>query len=1407
MHKNIRRKFVAVFLTLAMVIGMLPAMQLKVSAADPPPYEATVNVPLPLKIAELSGLPNFEINSADYWYGFTRPTNGETTALLYFDNCGDIRDDEYLIDADDTNYSFCPLSNDDVINFVVGQNGTYTFVFKISVVDYATGNMSVNSTTITIHVTGGNNSPTFKGGATGNLTVNENSSDNDIKSLLHVSDSDVGQAMTWSQKTGPAHGTLHFSDATASSGGTDIAPGGTITYTPTAGFSGSDSFTVQVSDGIATASRTITVTIPDKTAPTGKITQGTNNWTSFWNNITFNHYFNNTVNITITAADVNGSGVKSIQYCKSATAYTELSQVEALTAWENYSSALSFTPEDAEKFVIYAKITDNADNVTYINSYGMVFDTQAPLIADNYTKDATTMEVTVTDSGSGVDTVAYTVNGGAAQNAALDANGKFTISSLAEGKYDVVVNARDKSSNESSHTINVVSLHTVTFKLFDGDPGDAVSTQTVEYGNGAAAPATPARAGFAFKSWDKSYSSITADTTVNATWDISGIIVTPYSDIFDGTAHDAVTVTGMLAGDVVTYSTDGTHFASSCPKYTDAGSYPVYVKVERNGCTAWESGLKTAAVSRAGGSVTITGDPSKAYDGSAVLNPAIEKNGSGAVAYTYYNDNGGVIGTVPLPDAPSAIGIYWVKAAVAQDANYYAAETTRKFTISLANITGSVSIPSVILTGSTVTASVAGALPAGVTFDYEWRLDDMPTGMVGSIYTVSQADYGKTLTVVLNATGNYTGSITSNGVKISEAVAPTGTITQGINNWTSFWNSVTFNHFFKETVDVTITAEDAGGSGVKSIQYCKSATAYTELSQVEALTAWENYSSALSFTPEDAEKFVIYAKITDNADNVTYINSYGMVFDTQAPLIADNYTKDATTMEVTVTDSGSGVDTVAYTVNGGAAQNAALDANGKFTISSLAEGKYDVVVNARDKSSNESSHTINVVSLHTVTFKLFDGDPGDAVSTQTVEYGNGAAAPATPARAGFAFKSWDKSYSSITADTTVNATWDISGIIVTPYSDIFDGTAHDAVTVTGMLASDVVTYSTDGIHFAPSCPQYTDAGSYPAYVKVERSDCTAWESGMKTAVIDRKAITADMIANIPSAEYTAAPIIPLPEVTYGTIILKNGADYTVSYTNNTNIGLAAVNIDGKGNYSGGVSKPFAIYAKNTSVEIKDKQTPPVLAEGLETIYKDKTVYTPEDQQIEQNGGTVKIKLSVQLKTDIATDRTKIGEVAADKTIGLYLDLSLFKTVTLTGEGSGTTTAISHLNHLLTIVVPIPDSIKGKEGIAMYRVHQGIASVIPVGESNAVDGEYCTIGTDTITLYVKNFSTYAIGYNSPISGGNTTVGGNTANGSNAAGDNNNPSSGDTIPVLPVAGMLAGLMVLLFCGCVRKKKTRN
>lgn len=130
-----------------------------------------------------------------------------------------------------------------------------------------------------------NTAPVFVGAATP-VAVLQNAGSTSVASLLHVSDTDSGQALAWSAILAPQHGTASFSSATATSGGPDISPGGTLSYTPATGFAGSDSFTVQVSDGSATATRVISVNVAPSTPGTPDLASASDSGRSNTDNIT-----------------------------------------------------------------------------------------------------------------------------------------------------------------------------------------------------------------------------------------------------------------------------------------------------------------------------------------------------------------------------------------------------------------------------------------------------------------------------------------------------------------------------------------------------------------------------------------------------------------------------------------------------------------------------------------------------------------------------------------------------------------------------------------------------------------------------------------------------------------------------------------------------------------------------------------------------------------------------------------------------------------------------------------------------------------------------------------------------------------------------------------------------------------
>ena len=99
--------------------------------------------------------------------------------------------------------------------------------------------------------------------------------------------------------------------------------------------------------------------------------------------------------------------------------------------------------------------------------------------------------------------------------------------------------------------------------------------------------------------------------------------------------------------------------------------------------------------------------------------------------------------------------------------------------------------------------------------------------------------------------------------------------------------------------------------------------------------------------------------------------------------------------------------------------------------------------------------------------------------------------------------------------------------------------------------------------------------------------------------------------------------------------LKNGTDYTVSYSNNTKVGTAKVTITGKGNYTGSVSKTYSIknnFKKATVSGISTKAfTGKNITQSITVKYNGKTLKNGTDYTVfysnNKNIGTATVKIT------------------------------------------------------------------------------------------------------------------------------------------------------------------------------------
>ena len=248
----------------------------------------------------------------------------------------------------------------------------------------------------------------------------------------------------------------------------------------------------------------------------------------------------------------------------------------------------------------------------------------------------------------------------------------------------------------------------------------------------------------------------------------------------------------------------------------------------------------------------------------------------------------------------------------------------------------------IVKNGSTFTAPMSGGLTR-------------PDGDTGSYFMWLGSD-GK-----LYAPGaSVPADVTKLTAQWRDIAVPTGEIKIAENGWKSFFNTITFDLFFKDTQMVTVTAADNSGEAV-TVEYLLSEKALTE-SELARMT-FTAYSAPFSINADN--EYVIYAKLTDTSGNVAYINTNGIVLDATVPVISGIEAGKTYCAAQTVTVTEKYISTVK--VNG---TEVSLDKNSQFALSP-ASGEQTIVVT--DKAGNETRVTVTVNNGHTYEWQSENG--------------------------------------------------------------------------------------------------------------------------------------------------------------------------------------------------------------------------------------------------------------------------------------------------------------------------------------------------------------------------------------------------------------------------------------------------
>ena len=553
----------------------------------------------------------------------------------------------------------------------------------------------------------------------------------------------------------------------------------------------------------------------DKAAPTGTIQVKESTWDKFLEKISFGFYTNTKEKITITSEDT-GSGIASTEYLVSDKAYTQISDMQNLSGWKDYDNSNKPKIKTNRTNYVYARITDNVGNVTYLSSDGILHDDEKPYIFDItpvMKNRSGSVTFDIFEDGSGLEKVYFLystdineVTSATTENLKAsdyhNATGTFTLSDLKPNtEYYCAVLAVDKAGNESY-------LLNSTFKtLKEAITGTVSISGEAVYG----------------KTLTASYEGLATDAgEVTVSW------------------YRGEDTTAIATGDTYTLTAD------------DVGKV-ITVTVTAENCSG-ELTDSTAEVAKAE-------HPNPPTNGNVDdENNTFTFNGTSGVTYEYSTD-GGASWTDITVDSGTGVGTVTVGNVIvntgdlqvrAKGTDVYKASTVISNTSAYtATLEGSVSLSGTAKYGETLTATVTGA-QQGAVLTYTFCVDDTVLQQGSSnTYKIEQAAIGKQITVKVSAEG-YKGTV--NGTSDTVAKAD-GVLTLKQTEFTPTFGDEAFELGCSRTGDGTIsykvsdskkadgTAADDDNSvikvsdtGVVTIVGAGSATVTVSLSETKCYT-------------------------------------------------------------------------------------------------------------------------------------------------------------------------------------------------------------------------------------------------------------------------------------------------------------------------------------------------------------------------------------------------------------------------------------------------------------------------------------------------------------------------------------------------------------------------------------------
>ena len=610
----------------------------------------------------------------------------------------------------------------------------------------------------------------------------------------------------------------------------------------------------------------------DKTAPTGKLyITGSNGEKKEYSRkeakdggvleFIFNMFDNNSVKIENEAADAT-SGLKSVKYCivdvnaDAAAKFTINTDFESLD-WKDWTGELKVNSDKTA--VVFARLEDKAGHLTYVSSDGGIIvdkkEAEAPSItveggSSDYYKDNFTVDVTAQDPDnggrgifSGMKKITYQLiddNTGKKSKVTELVSSDTPRERKLTGKIQIDASAWDT---------NNLRLHVVA-EDFAGNTVEKDETYSVD----ATAPVVTT-------------SMDTSDVKNGKYYNTTKTIITEFQErnYDDAKAFMKVTVDGvektysmkqLLDGEgakdgIIITSVGDTQKDLAENKRTDDRkvTYQVAVGNETDADHIYKD-------------VSFECKDCAGNNGSASLGKEIVIDKIAPVMHITYSDGSDITKYVTTNANSPYFGNRDIVATISVDEKHFA-ESGLDLKLSQKNNAG-----------EDVSAYKGSLSPKG------WESN-------GDKHTVSMQAFSGD--AIYGLSGGFT-DLAGNKAVVYDAhyfcvdkTAPEGSVTintkTGAITSTELHENVQFGVIEGNSVDVSRTAYDAT-SGVASIQYYKYVPDTEARGTFKALTKaqlaslnWKDWSKNLSVDPDS--QAVLYAKITDKAGNITYINSKG----------------------------------------------------------------------------------------------------------------------------------------------------------------------------------------------------------------------------------------------------------------------------------------------------------------------------------------------------------------------------------------------------------------------------------------------------------------------------------------------------------------------------------------------------